>query len=186
MFAAVNDADATALKRTFLADSPQTIDLSSSYADLVVATRRLRDAARIKFSTDGGNNPAMVRDGTVPGSPPPEQAAQLAAAQVQIDGEQATVSIPDRPMPIKLKRINGEWLIDLADFATGTPQQIGEQADLDRSLAAAMKETADEINAGRYASAQEAESAVQQKIHAVITPQVKMIPTTMPATVPMH
>jgi hypothetical protein len=177
MFAAVHDADATALKRTFLADTTETSDLSSSYADLVVATRRLREAARTKFNSDGGNL-AMARDGTTPGKAPPEQAAQLAAAQVQMDGDQATVTIPDRAMPIKLKRVDGAWLIDLADFAAGTPQQIGEQAELDRNLAAALKEAADEITAGRYASAQEAESAVQQKIHAVITPAIKSLPPT--------
>ena len=128
--------------------------------------------------------PAPVRDGTTPGQPPPEQAAQLAAATVHIDGDSATVSIPDRPMPIKLRQLNGEWLIDLADFASATPAQISEQAEVDHNLAAAIKEAADEITAGRYASAQEAESAVQQKIHAVISPAIKAIPATLPATVP--
>ncbi len=183
MFAAVESADAGTLKQVFAGDTPQATDLASAYADVVVSAHRLREAARTKFASDGGK-PANARDGTIPGQPPPEQAAQLAAAQVQINGDQASVSIPDRAAPIQLRKINGIWLIDMAEFANGGPQQIGEQAELDHNLAAAMNEAADEITAGKYASAQEAESAVQQKIHAVIAPQIKAMSTTGPTTGP--
>ena len=185
MFAAVSAADAGTLKRVFFTDTPQSADLASAYANLIVSARRLRESVRLKYSADTPN-PAMVRDGTTPGSAPPEQAAQLAAATVEIDGDTATVHIPDRPMPIKLRMVVGNWLIDLADFAAANPQQLSEQAEIDHSLATVMQETADEITAGKYASAQEAESAIQQKIHAVIAPQIKALAATMASTAPAN
>ncbi|MBV8781663.1 MAG: hypothetical protein JO353_09715, partial [Phycisphaerae bacterium] len=112
MFAAVTAADTATLKRVFFADSPQATELVSAYADLIAAAKRLRDSARSKFATDTPN-PAMVRDSTTPGAPSPEQAAQLAAADVNVDGNSATVKIPDRPAPIKLRRVDGNWLIDV-------------------------------------------------------------------------
>ena len=185
MFAAVETADGSALRDSFFAADDAQRDLITAYAELIVATRHLRDAARDKFAPDNAPapNPAMVRDGTIPGSPAPEDQQQLDGAQVQIDGDTATVQLPNRPQPIKLRRSDNAWRIDLADYASVQPAQLSEQTQVNHDLAAAFDEETDEINAGKYASAQEAESAIQQKIHAVIVPQLKNL-TTAPTTAP--
>jgi hypothetical protein len=191
MLAAAESADGSALRDSFFAATDTQRDLITAYSELIVATRHLRDAARDKFAPDnaGGNapapNPAMIRDGTTPGSPAPEDQQQLDSAQVQIDGDTATVQLPDRTQPIKLRRSDNLWRIDLADYASVQPAQLAEQTQVNHDLAAAFDEETDEINAGKYASAQEAESAIQQKIHAVIVPQLKNL-TTAPTTLPAN
>jgi hypothetical protein len=191
MLAAAESADGSALRDSFFAATDTQRDLITAYSELIVATRHLRDAARDKFAPDnaGGNapapNPAMIRDGTTPGSPAPADQQQLDSAQVQIDGDTATVQLPDRTQPIKLRRSDNLWRIDLADYASVQPAQLAEQTQVNHDLAAAFDEETDEINAGKYASAQEAESAIQQKIHAVIVPQLKNL-TTAPTTLPAN
>lgn len=184
MFAAVEMADGSALRDSFFASTQAERDLVTAYAELIVAARHLRDAARDKFAADNAAapNPALIRDGSVPGAPGPEDQPQLDNAQVQIDGDVATVQLPNQPKPIKLRRTDNLWRIDLADYAAVQPDQLGEQTEVNHGLATALEDTTDEINAGRYASAQEAESAVQQKIHSVIAPQLKNLATTAPTT----
>jgi hypothetical protein len=188
MLASVQAADGSALRDSFYAPDEQQRDLVTAYAELIVAARHLRDTARDKFAADNGAapNPAMVRDGVVPGAPAPEDQQQLDSAQVQIDGDTATVQLADRPQPIKLRRADNLWRIDLADYASVQPAQLPEQTEVNHDLAAALDEASQEIAAGKYASAQEAESAIQQKIHAVIAPQLKNLPTTAPASPPMR
>jgi hypothetical protein len=184
MFAAEEMADGSALRDSFFAATQAERDLVTAYAELIVAARHLRDAARDKFAPDNGAapNPAVIRDGSLPGGPGPEDEQQLANAQVQVDGDSATVRLPDSPAPIKLKRSDNQWRIDLADYAAIQPSELSEQTEVNHGLAAAMDEAAEEIIAGKYASAQEAESAIQQKIHAVIAPQLKKLAATAPTT----
>jgi len=188
MFAAVEMADGSALRDSFFAPTDGQRDLVTAYADLIVAARHLRDAARDKFAADNppAPNPAVIRDGSLPGGPSPEDQQQLASAEVKIDGDTATVQLPDRPKPIKLQRTDNLWRIDLADYAAVQAAQLSEQTEVNHDLAAALEEASEEITSGKYASAQEAESAVQQKIHAVIAPQLKNLATTAPTTRPAN
>jgi hypothetical protein len=186
MLAAVEMADGSALRDSFFASTEAQRDLVTAYADLIVAARHLRDSARDKFAPDNiaAPNPAMVRDGSLPGGPGPEDEQRLANAEVKIDGDTATVQLSDRPKPIKLQKTDNVWRIDLADYAAVQAGQLIEQTEVNRNLAAALEEASQEITAGKYASAQEAESAVQQKIHAVIAPQLKNLATSEPTTRP--
>jgi hypothetical protein len=186
MFAAVEMADGSALRDSFYAPNDAQRDLVTAYAELIVSARHLRDAARDKFAADNAPpaNPAVAHDGSLPGGPGPEDEQKLASADVQIDGDTATVQLPDRSKPIKLRRSDNLWRIDLADYAAVQPAQLAEQTEVNHSLAAALDEASDEITTGKYASAQEAEAAVQQKIHAVIAPQLKNLATSAPTTAP--
>jgi hypothetical protein len=188
MFAAVETADSSALRNSFFASTDTERDLVTAYAELIVAARHLRDAARDKFAPDNAAppNPAMIRDGSLPGGPGPEDEQEIARATVQIHGDTATVQLPNRPTLIELRQTDGQWRIDLADYAAVQPAQLTEQAEVNHDLAAALDEASEEITAGKYASAQEAESAIQQKIHAVIAPQLKKLATSEPATRPTN
>jgi hypothetical protein len=185
MLAAVEMADGSALRDSFFASTDSQRDLVAAYSDLIVAARHLRDAARDKFAADNAPpplNPTNIRDGIVPSGAAPEDQQQLDNAQVQIDGDVATVQLPNRPKPIKLQRTGGLWRIDLADYAAVAPSQLSEQTEVNHDLAVALDEASEEITAGKYASAQEAESAVQMKIHNVIAPQLKNLATSAPTT----
>ena len=186
MLAATQSADASALRDSFFASNDAQRDLVTAYADLIVAARHLRDAARDKFASDNPPVPttSAVRDGVVSEVPSPEDQQELANAAVKIDGDTATVQLPSRPKPIKLQRTDNLWRIDLADYASVQPAQWAEQAQVNHDLAAAMDEASQEITAGKYASAQEAESGIQQKIHAVIAPQLKNLAASAPTTRP--
>jgi hypothetical protein len=188
MLAAEHGSDSQALRACLYAATDPQRDLVAAYADLILAGRHLQDAARTHFSTETvppsnvPPNPAAVQDGLLAKGPGLEMPEQVDSAQVESNGDTATVQLPDRPTPIQLHNTAGQWQVDLTDFTTTSPDQLAEQTQVNHDLADALNQAAEEITAGKYASAQEAESAVQQKIHAVIAPQLKKLATTAPTT----
>lgn len=181
MLSAQTAADTAALREVFYANSDADRDQVTAWAEVIAAGRRLRDAARDKFAPEppGPAAAGISRDGILGGGAGAADQPSVANAQVQIDGDTATVQLVDRPNPIRLRMTDHQWRIDLSAFVGTSP---AEQLDVNRQLAAAFNEAAGEIAEGKYASAQEAESAVQQKIHNIIAPQISKLSSTMPAS----
>jgi hypothetical protein len=180
MYRAVAAADPTAIGQVFDAPNQQTRDLVSAFSELIIAGQHLQDAVRDTFSEDANAKPSA----RVPPAVNATDEARLANAEVQINGDSATVKTGPQQPPIALHQIDGQWRIDLARYAGGSTMPLDEQIEMNHSLATALAEAADEVTTGKYASAQEAESGVQQKIHAVIARELKNNPPTQPASQP--
>jgi hypothetical protein len=102
---------------------------------------------------------------------PPDIVADTEGSDVKTEGDTATVINPKKPDdkdPMKLVKKDGKWKVDLASMP------IDEQAKTMAASASKMKkaldDTAEEIKAGKYPTAQEAQKALGMKMQAAMAP----------------
>ena len=149
---AMHRADADAVKAASINGDPQLIDLMCA---LTTATTKSRDAAIAKFGD-------AARDVF------PDTWAQAGKsiddAVVTENGDTATLtSGPKSPnSAVHLKKIDGVWKIDFASVP-GMSNAAAMRSTFQKIIDA-NNQVADEINAGKYSSAQEANAAVNGKL----------------------
>jgi hypothetical protein len=90
----------------------------------------------------------------------------LEEARVEVDGEIATVHTPEEEKPIKLRRIEEQWRVDLA--AVENEQDLRQAVPLFEAIASAAERTAGEINDGAFSSVEEAEQALGLRIYTAL------------------
>jgi hypothetical protein len=174
--AAIERADAEAVKRLLIIDNEQdpSQPLVTAYANLLLAGKRLGEAARKKFP---GTSDAFAL-----GTLPTEEAAKIDAAAQSIEGDRATLKLQGEDHPVMLRRIDGNWKVVLSQEPAGaTAAQRADQLALVQGLADAMNSCADDIAADRFASAEDAKNAVKERLGAV---QAKAIQSQPPASRP--
>src|SRR4051812_12335667 len=177
-YAAVEAGDAAAMRDMIGADDADHQKLAQAFADVIAAGKKLADVARDKYGAAG--------DPIGRGSITREDAAKIDSATVEENGDDATLTIPGQQTPIKLHRTSGAWKLDIRSFHGARAEELPAQITLVSNMAAALTEAADEINTGKYATATEAESAIQQKLNEVMIKAVKPAtqPTSQPTTKP--
>jgi hypothetical protein len=84
----------------------------------------------------------------------------LESAQEKIDGDTATLTLPDRPQPLRLARVAGKWQLQIGPSETDAPRQIA----LYSRLTQVASSTAQEIDAGAYATADAAAKAFAARV----------------------
>lgn len=176
LYQAMQAQDGDAIVRTFYAPRRQDNDLARAFADLIVAGKRLADAAKVKYGTSG----EAIGAGTVG----PEELAQLDRADVKVTGDTAAMTIPGRAKPVTFHRSpDGQWQLVLTDFAGAPEGDVARQAVLIRKVTEVLEETAEEVRADKYPTAQAAESAIQGKLAKVMikaATQASSRPATRP------
>ena len=80
--------------------------------------------------------------------------------------------------PLKFHKTPAGWKLVLLDYAGGKSDNLRDQIKVLNSLASAMNDTADDINAGRYPTTGDAEAAIQQRFSEVMGSRYK--PATQP------
>jgi len=137
----------------------------------------LGDIAKQKFPAVA--NP--LAQGTIS----PEDAARIDSATITLNGDRAVVQITGRAEPVELRRVEGNWRV-LAGQGAGAadaPAHRAERLALLQSLYETMNQLADEINADKYPTIQDAEAAVKQRMGAVLAKALQADPpTTKPAS----
>src|SRR5450432_2943907 len=159
LYAAVQRADAAAIRQLLVVQTDPGQQLIGAYADMILAGRRLGDVVQHKFP---GASSAFSQ-----GTFLPEDAARIDAADVSIDGDLAKVKFPDHPPPITLQRSGGGWRI-VVEESDDTPKHRADQLALLHSMTDALNKSADEIDADKYPTVEEAESAVKDRMGAVV------------------
>jgi hypothetical protein len=178
LYGAVAKGDVSTLRSVLIVDGDPQQQFVAGYAELIVAGKRLADAAKAKYPG--------VATAFTQGTILPEDAAKIDAAKVSIDGETATVKVNDAVDPLKLRRVEGAWRVVVGTQEPGSaPAQRESQLALLRGLTEAMNASAADINADKFASAQEAETAVKDRLGAVLTKALQNEgPTSKPTTRP--
>ena len=95
----------------------------------------------------------------------PDLVAEAKKETFKSEGDVATAVNKDKPdekHPMKLKLVDGEWKVDLASMG----DEVATQAAVMASVAKVFKEGADDINAGKYGTAEEAAAAIFPKLQA--------------------
>ena len=153
--AAMQNGDAAAVKDASINVKPELVD---GMCDMMKSSKALHDAAVAKFGQDGEGFGSSAKA---------DINAQLKDAKVDENGDTATIT-PINGKPVTLQKTGGEWKLDFSkmpgmDAAAAMLPMIGK-------MSAANKDVADDITAGKYATAPEAKKALNQRMMALMMP----------------
>lgn len=144
-----------ATARRGLSDSAQA-PLLDDVAALVKEILAARDAAEQKFGKDGQN---------VSGGLP--ELEELDGAKEAVSGDSATVTpSAAEKLAFKLKRVHGEWKVDLLCSFEMESATIEKAREIVKSAREAVAANAQRIREGRFTSAREADNAIQSSIRS--------------------
>ena len=145
----------------FYATSDEQRALAAAMADMIVAGKKLGDAAKARFG--------QAADPIGRGMLDPEDLSRLEdATVVETGGDAAVLTVPDQPRPMSFRKQDAEWKLVVTDFSGAAAQNIAKQTRLVRSMAEVINASAGEIAAGKYKSPEEATFAIQQSLHQVM------------------
>ncbi len=171
---AVEAADSETLNKVMLAEGADQQKLAASFSDVIVAGKKLSEAARAKFGAAG----AALGEGMIT----KDDIAKIDTAQVEEKDNTATLTIPGQSKPLTFQKKDNQWRLQVMDFAGALPDQIQKQQVLLGAVAHALKEATDEINSGRYSNANDAEAAIKSKLNNVMVKNFQ--PTTAATSKP--
>jgi len=164
-YESMNNADNNALRDCLLIDGQDQDQLAGAFIDVILAGKRLADAAHDKFGATGDKIGA--------GALNREDADNIEKAEQTDAGEESTLKISERSRPLKFRKTPSGWKLILLDYSGTKPDLIPDQIKLLTSLSAAMNDTADDITAGRFPTSGDAESAIQQRLSEVMVKRYK-------------
>ena len=146
---AVDKGDADTAVAASTGADPKTM---TSFVSFVSSMKKLQDATKSKFGQDsmGGQQMPSFAD----------MEKKVDEADVKENGDTATLSAKGDLNGITLKKVNGDWKVDFSDMSKGATQMPGGMD----AMSKAASDTADEINAGKYKTAMEAQMALGQKV----------------------
>jgi hypothetical protein len=166
-YEAMEAGDPTAVRASFHAASEADKALADAYVAQLTAARALGEATKAKFAVAG--------DALSKGLPLRDEIAKLDSAQETIKGENATVKVAGQANPVRLVKSEGRWRISLADYAGDDP--VAQTAAL-KDMATVFQTIAADIQADKFASAADAQKALQQKLQAVLFNTLQKHPPT--------
>ena len=132
------------------------------YAAEPITSPPCHDAGVAKFGPEG-ENLGMGKQA--------DFTKQLENAKVEENGDVATITASDGK-PLTLKKADGAWKVDFASMPS--MDQAMKILPMMAKMAGASNELADEITAGKYATAADAKKAYGQKMMSAF------MPTTQP------
>jgi hypothetical protein len=167
---AADSTDAPALRAMMVANTDPQRNLADALADFIIAARRLAATSRARWPTQSAlPNPA--------------------AAPINQDADHATINQPGLPGTLSFRRTGNRWLLDPADFLAPDSTEPADdatataQSELLHQLTVALDDVAADIAADHYRTADDAESAVRQKLRAVVGRTYRhRVPATAPTT----
>jgi hypothetical protein len=174
-YEALEAGDPASVRASFQTSSDAEKQLADAYAAQLTAAKALGEAARAKFAAAG--------DTLGRGLPVRDEIARLADAQVKIDGARATVRLPGQARPLTMIQADGRWRIALADYAgASAPDALTSQAAVLNDMAGVFQSVAADIAADKFATAPDAQRALQKKLQTILfNAMQKNPPTTAPS-----
>lgn len=160
LYVAIQAGDVEAVRESLYQGNAQQGELAGAMADLIVAGKKLGDAARARFGKAGD---ALGR-----GMLDSNDLARLDQSAVEIKEDRAKLTVPGQPRPMSFRRQDGRWRLVIHDLTNATPESIAKQTALVHMMAESMKTSAAELTKGDYKTAEEAVTAIQQRLHNVM------------------
>ena len=146
---ALQNGDAAGVRDASLNGKPELVD---GMCNMMKSTKALHDAAVAKFGPDG-ESLGMGKQA--------DFTKQLENAKVEENGDSATITASDGK-PVTLKKADGDWKVDFASMPA--MDAALKMLPMMAKMATANQDLADEIEAGKYATAAEAKKAYGQKM----------------------
>jgi hypothetical protein len=88
-------------------------------------------------------------------------------AEINVTGDTATVTFKNAPRPVVFKKDGGAWKIDFSEIAH--QDQVERGLPIMEKMTTAMNDTAKDITDGKFATVQEAQAGLRQKMAAAIS-----------------
>ncbi len=156
VYQATEAQDAEALRAILYAQTAEERELRDGFVNVVLAGRALADAAKAKFGNAAG--PLGVK---MMGQ---QELADIDHAEVKIEGDQATLTVPNSPTPVRFKHVNNQWQLMIAntpDAAAGS--DAAAQLAVIKSITEAITDISQQIKDGRFATPHEAQVALSRR-----------------------
>jgi hypothetical protein len=150
---AMEAGDSAAARKCFDVKDEEQGKAIDAVVELGGASTKLAEAARKKF---GDANKILQGDDS-----PVGMAKELESAEEKITGDTATLT-PKSGRKMSLKKIGGEWKVDFAAMIGN--EKMDKVVPMFKAMAKALTETADEIGAGKFKTADEAKEAMGKKM----------------------
>ncbi len=148
---AMESGDVETAKRASTGADPKMIE---TMAKAMGSMKKLKEAAISKFGDEGKRITSDSGD--------LDLTRKVNEAEEKIEGDTATLTTKgDMGTPMKLKKIDGSWKVDGSEMA-GPAAGMG--IAMFEAAAKAADELANEISAGKYKTADEAKTAMTQKM----------------------
>lgn len=170
---AMQSGKADDIRHLFIAETEPQRELAAAFADLILAGRRLEEAALEQFGPEG--QPLVSQ------SLPHPMLGRIDNAKIEQTGDEALLHLPDQPRPMRLRKVGGEWKVDLLTYAGGSEQALPDQVALLKAMAEALDESAVEVKEGRHPTPPEAQEAVATRLRLIM---LQSFAASQPATHP--
>jgi hypothetical protein len=154
---AIEAADARAIADSFNARTDGQKRLAGAMADLLAASRHLQVAARRKF---GESAEPLVADMTMG-----DELKRIDGATVKQDGDKAELRLPEAIRPMRFVRQEGQWKLDVMDYAGANEAQLPKQVKLLDHVAAVLEKAAKAVAADKYDSPKAARQAIVRQLN---------------------
>lgn len=160
LFNAINTGDRDAVAAALNSENEDQGQLAFAMADLIVAGKRLGDAAHEKFGSAGDPIGRGMLD--------PADPSKIDAATLNENGDSATLVLPNQTRPMSFRKRDGKWRLVITDFGGAAPDNIQKQIRLIRLMSEAIQTSATEVASGKYQTADAALTSIQQRLHGVM------------------
>jgi hypothetical protein len=174
LWIAVGLGDVEKIREVLHSENDQQAQLTQAFAELLVAGKNLSDASREKFGIKGDAIARPMVD--------PKDLTKIDSADVKVSGATATLTLAGGTKPMTFRKTDERWRLVVTDYANAGPENLPRQLKLLQTMSTALSDAAKEIHADKYATVTAAESAIQQKLHAVMIDSYR--PATAPSTAP--
>jgi hypothetical protein len=178
--AAMRDGDRQAITRILQADDELGQEMIESTATLAEATAQLRQAAIAHFGAEGARDLIGHSTGA-------EEDRRIDSSIETIEGALATIAIGDEA-PIELILVDDEWRVPVKSLATGIdPAVLRSRLAQQSALVLVVRQTSDDLQAGRFQSALEARQSLYNQVSAIVEEEAQSrdeSATTVPTTQP--
>jgi len=169
---AVAAGDVARVRRLVAGNDAQKQSIEAM-ASMMGGMKQLADAANAKFGDNAKELGALA-------SSPDDMTKLWEAAEEKVEGDTATLTARGVREPLRMKLVEGRWLVDLnagpeqqrADFIKGAPH-FKVMGDIARQVAG-------DLGQGRYKSVEEVRTALEQRMTATIAGASSTRPTTRP------
>ena len=150
-------------------------DLIEAMAQSSSGIKRLNSAATARFGQEAQK--------IIQGQGPMNVSKNLAEGDVEQDAERATVRSKDRKDEVQLLKIDGQWRVDVGALIKG--KDVTRVVPFFRAAGLAARQVADDVDAGRISSAEDARKAMATRVMANLPQMVREqmgITATRPAS----
>jgi hypothetical protein len=168
---ALESGDAATAKSAAYAGGLE-IEWVEAMAQAMSGMRQLVAAAEAKFGNEANS--------LVAGRQTLRMSGALAAAEVQMNGERATIVPAGDSMKIPMKQIDGNWKIDVGALTRG--EDITSIVKQLRAVGEIAPQMSKDVEAGKFKTVREIQRAMARSVAERVSGVPSRVPTTIEAT----